>query len=56
MAKSLLETPWAIALDPARRDGRVVAESVEEEHGASRVALPGALERRGQAAEGLRKS
>ena len=31
MAKSLLETPWAIAIDPARRDGRIVAESVEAE-------------------------
>ena len=27
LAKSLFETPWAIAIDPARRDGRIVAES-----------------------------
>ena len=43
MAKSLLETPWAIALDPARRDGRVVAEAVEEEHTATPVDLPDSL-------------
>ena len=30
MAKSLLEAPWSIAIDPARRDGRIVAESGEE--------------------------
>ena len=40
MAKSLLETPWAIAIDPARRDGRIVAESFEEERSATRVDLP----------------
>jgi DEAD/DEAH box helicase domain-containing protein len=44
MAKSLLETPWAVALDPARRDGRIVAESSEEERGAKRVALPRSLD------------
>ena len=49
----LLETPWAIAIDPARRDGRIVAESVEEERaaaagGAARLARPGL--RRGAAA------
>ncbi len=43
-ARSLLETPWAIAIDPARRDGRVVAESVEEERAASRAAMPGTLD------------
>ena len=37
---SLLETPWAIAIDPARRDGRIVAESSEEERRARPVALP----------------
>ena len=42
--KSLLETPWAIAIDPARRDGRIVAESSEEERGAKRVAMPGSLD------------
>ena len=40
MAKSLLETPWAIAIDPARRDGRIVAESAEAERAAKPVALP----------------
>jgi DEAD/DEAH box helicase domain-containing protein len=44
MAKSLLESPWAIAIDPARRDGRIVAESLEEERGATRVALPSSLD------------
>ena len=44
--KSLLETPWAIAIDPARRDGRIVAESSEEERSAqaggdARLARPG---------------
>jgi len=41
---SLLETPWAVALDPARRDGRIVAESSEAERKAKRVALPGSLD------------
>ena len=36
MAKSLLETPWAVAIDPARRDGRIVAESSEPERRQSR--------------------
>ena len=44
MAKSLLETGWAIAIDPARRDGRVVAEGAEEERKARRVALPRSLD------------
>ncbi|HWP32487.1 MAG TPA: DEAD/DEAH box helicase [Solirubrobacterales bacterium] len=43
-AASLLETPWAVALDPARRDGRIVAESSEEERGAKLVALPALLD------------
>jgi DEAD/DEAH box helicase domain-containing protein len=45
MAKSLLETPWAVALDPARRDGRIVAESSEEEREAKLVAMPRSLDR-----------
>jgi DEAD/DEAH box helicase domain-containing protein len=45
MAKSLLETPWAIAIDPARRDGRIVAESSEPERRASQVAMPRSLDR-----------
>src|SRR4051794_27183748 len=44
MAKSLLEAPWSIALDPARRDGRIVAESGEEERRAQEVALPRSLD------------
>ena len=44
MAKSLFEAPWSVALDPARRDGRIVAESSEEKREAKRVALPGSLD------------
>ncbi len=44
MARSLLETPWAIAIDPARRDGRIVAESSEEEREAKTVAIPDSLD------------
>jgi DEAD/DEAH box helicase domain-containing protein len=44
VAKSLLELPWAIAIDPARRDGRIVAESAEEEREAQWVALPSSLD------------
>jgi len=44
MAKSLLGEPWAIALDPARRDGRIVAESSEEERESKLVALPSSLD------------
>jgi DEAD/DEAH box helicase domain-containing protein len=43
-AASLLETPWAIAVDPARRDGRIVAESSEQERPAQPVALPRSLD------------
>jgi DEAD/DEAH box helicase domain-containing protein len=45
MAKSLLETPWSIAIDPARRDGRIVAESSEEERPAKPVTMPRSLDR-----------
>jgi DEAD/DEAH box helicase domain-containing protein len=45
VAKNLLETPWAIAIDPARRDGRIVAESAEEERPAKPVAMPRSLDR-----------
>jgi DEAD/DEAH box helicase domain-containing protein len=44
MAKSLLETPWSIAIDPARRDGRIVAESGEAERPARPVAMPRSLD------------
>jgi DEAD/DEAH box helicase domain-containing protein len=43
-AKSLLGSPWAIALDPGRRDGRLVAESSETERRASRTDLPASLD------------
>ncbi len=43
-ARSLLGSPWAIALDPGRRDGRMVAESSESERRASPVELPDSLE------------
>ncbi len=45
MAKSLLETPWSVAIDPARRDGRIVAESSEAERDSKRVAMPRSLDR-----------
>jgi DEAD/DEAH box helicase domain-containing protein len=44
VAKSLLETPWAVAIDPARRDGRIVAESAEAERPSKLVAMPRALD------------
>src|SRR5689334_2206081 len=44
MARSLLETPWAVALDPARRDERIVAESSEEGRAAKLVAIPRSLD------------
>jgi DEAD/DEAH box helicase domain-containing protein len=44
MAKSLLDTPWSIAIDPARRDGRIVAESSEPERAAKPVAMPRSLD------------
>jgi DEAD/DEAH box helicase domain-containing protein len=43
-AASLLETPWSVAIEPARRDGRVVAESSEPERRSKPVALPGSLD------------
>jgi DEAD/DEAH box helicase domain-containing protein len=43
-ARSLIETPWAIPLDPARRDGRIVAESTEPERPARTTPLPGSLD------------
>jgi len=43
-ARSLIETPWAIPLDPARRDGRIVAETIEAERPSKRVALPDDLD------------
>ena len=43
-SRSLLENPWSIAIDPARRDGRIVAESSVDERSAKRVAIPGTLD------------
>jgi DEAD/DEAH box helicase domain-containing protein len=37
---SLLEHPWSVAIDPARRDERIVAESSEPERQARPVSLP----------------
>jgi DEAD/DEAH box helicase domain-containing protein len=37
---SLLEHPWSVAIDPGRRDGRIVAESAEQERTAKPVGLP----------------
>jgi len=45
VAKSLLETPWSVAIDPARRDGRIVAESSEPQRKAKPVAMPRSLDR-----------
>jgi DEAD/DEAH box helicase domain-containing protein len=42
-AASLLSSEWAVAIDPARRDGRIVAESSEEERRARPAPLPEAL-------------
>jgi DEAD/DEAH box helicase domain-containing protein len=41
---SLLGSDWAVAIDPARRDGRVVAESSEPERRARPVSLPESLD------------
>ncbi|HEV7615891.1 MAG TPA: DEAD/DEAH box helicase [Solirubrobacterales bacterium] len=43
-AGSLLGEFWSVALDPARRDGRVVAESHEAKRKARPVSLPAALD------------
>jgi DEAD/DEAH box helicase domain-containing protein len=43
-ARSLLGETWAIPLDPARRDGRIVGESAEAQRRARRVALPSSLD------------
>jgi DEAD/DEAH box helicase domain-containing protein len=40
---SLIDTQWGIAIAPARRDGRIVAESSEPDRTAKPVALPGDL-------------
>ena len=40
---SLLGSEWAVAIDPARRDGRIVAESSEEERHSRPAPLPAEL-------------
>lgn len=40
---SLLGSDWAVAIDPARRDGRIVAEAAEEERRSRPAPLPGSL-------------
>ncbi|MDX6624990.1 MAG: box helicase protein [Solirubrobacterales bacterium] len=44
MSKGLLEHPWSVAIDPARRDGRIVAETSEGERSAKPVGLPAGLD------------
>ncbi len=41
---SLLGPQWNLAIDPARRDGRVVAESAEEERSSQPAPLPKSLD------------
>jgi DEAD/DEAH box helicase domain-containing protein len=41
---SLLGDQWSLALDPARRDGRIVAESAEPERRSRPVPLPSGLD------------
>ena len=41
---SLLAHPWSVAIDPGRRDGRIVAETAEAERGAKPVGLPAGLD------------
>jgi DEAD/DEAH box helicase domain-containing protein len=41
---SLLGESWSVAIDPGRRDGRIVAESSEAERRARPVSLPDALD------------
>ncbi|HEU5252341.1 MAG TPA: DEAD/DEAH box helicase [Solirubrobacterales bacterium] len=41
---SLLSSEWAVAIDPARRDGRIVAESSEEERRSRPAPLPAELQ------------
>ncbi|HZO05099.1 MAG TPA: DEAD/DEAH box helicase, partial [Solirubrobacterales bacterium] len=41
---NLLEHSWSVAIDPARRDGRIVAETSEDERRARPVGLPAELD------------
>ena len=42
-SSSLLAERWSIPLDPARRDGRIVAQTVEPEGSPKHAAIPRAL-------------
>ena len=44
LADSLLAAPWSVALDPARRDGRILRTRHEPEREGRTVPLPGTLE------------
>ena len=44
LADSLLAAPWSVALDPARRDGRILRTRHEPERKGRTVPLPGTLE------------
>ncbi|MCB0827898.1 MAG: DEAD/DEAH box helicase [Solirubrobacterales bacterium] len=44
MAESLLATPWAVAIDPARRDGRILETGTEPERPAEFSPLPSGLD------------
>jgi DEAD/DEAH box helicase domain-containing protein len=41
---SLLASDWAVAIDPARRDGRIVAQSSEDERPSRQAARPAELD------------
>ncbi|HEU4738558.1 MAG TPA: DEAD/DEAH box helicase, partial [Solirubrobacterales bacterium] len=41
---SLLASEWAVAIDPARRDGRIVAQSSEDERRSRQAPLPSELD------------
>ena len=40
---SIIDTQWGVAIAPARRDGRIVAEASEPDRTAKPVALPADL-------------
>jgi hypothetical protein len=40
---AIIDTQWGVAIAPARRDGRIVAETSEPNRSAKPVSLPGEL-------------
>src|SRR6201995_3921379 len=44
MPSSIIDTQWGVAIAPARRDGRIVAEAAEPDRSASPVPLPADLD------------